>query len=190
MRHLKSGRKLGRNSSHRKAMFRNMVTSLILNEQIRTTEAKAKEVRKVAEKVITLGRRVPPSTLDGLEGEALAHARAQRVHAIRQARKWVTDRDALNLIFNDYAERFKDRPGGYLRLVKVGARTGDNAPMNVVALIPADEPLTFKEAYKPEPVAAPAAEEAPVAEAAAEEAPAAEAAAEEAPEAEAPAEEE
>ncbi len=157
MRHLKSGRKLGRNSSHRKAMFRNMVTSLVMEEQIRTTEAKAKELRSIAEKVLTLGRRVPPSSLEGLEGQALADAKAARVHAIRQARKWVTDRDALDRIFNEYAERYKDRPGGYLRLVKVGFRPGDNAPLNVVSLIPADEPLTFKEVTKPAPAAAPTA---------------------------------
>ncbi len=157
MRHLKKGRKLGRNSSHRKAMFRNMVTSLVMEEQIRTTEAKAKELRSIAEKVITLGRRVPPSSLEGLEGQALADAKAARVHAIRQARKWVTDRGALDRIFNEYAERYKDRPGGYLRLVKVGHRTGDNAPMNVVSMIPADEPLTFKESTKPALAAAPTA---------------------------------
>ena len=157
MRHLKSGRKLGRNSSHRKAMFRNMVTSLVMEEQIRTTEAKAKELRSIAEKVLTLGRRVPPSSLEGLEGQALADAKAARVHAIRQARKWVTDRDALDRIFNEYSERFKDRPGGYLRLVKVGNRIGDNAPLTVVSLIPADEPLTFKEVTKPSPASAPTA---------------------------------
>jgi large subunit ribosomal protein L17 len=157
MRHLKSGRKLGRNSSHRKAMFRNMVTSLVMEEQIRTTEAKAKELRSIAEKVLTLGRRVPPSSLEGLEGQALADAKAARVHAIRQARKWVTDRNALDRIFNEYSERFKDRPGGYLRLVKVGNRTGDNAPLTVVSLIPADEPLTFKEVTKPAPASAPTA---------------------------------
>jgi large subunit ribosomal protein L17 len=155
MRHLKSGRKLGRNSSHRKAMFRNMVTSLVMEEQIRTTEAKAKELRSIAEKILTLGRRFPPSSLEGLEGQALADAKAARVHAIRQARKWVTDRNALDRIFNEYAERYKDRPGGYLRLVKVGYRTGDHAPMNVVSLIPADEPLTFKEVTRPAPAAAP-----------------------------------
>lgn len=192
MRHRKSGRKLGRNSSHRKAMYRNMVTSLMLEGQIRTTEAKAKEVRRIAEKVITLGKRVPLSSLENLEGQALQEARARRVHALRQARKWVVNREALDLVFNDYAERYGERPGGYLRLMKVGYRPGDNAPLNLVALIPADEPLTFKECYKPPVVteeAAPAEEaaaeaEAPVEEATAaaeEAAPAEEAAAEEAP---------
>jgi len=160
MRHRKSGRKLGRNSSHRKAMYRNMVTSLILLEQIQTTESKAKELRSIAEKVLTLGRRVPPSSLEGLEGQALQDAQAARVHAIRQARKWVTNRDALDRVFNEYSERYKDRPGGYLRVVKLGSRVGDNAPINVVSLIPADEPLTFKEVRKPDPPSAPVAPEA------------------------------
>lgn len=144
MRHRKAGRKLGRNSSHRKAMYRNMVTSLVLLGEIKTTEAKAKELRRIADKVITLGKRVPPSSLVGLKGEALQTAKAQRVHAIRLARKWIVDRDALDLIFNDFSERFQARPGGYTRLYKLGFRAGDNAPMNLVQLIPADEELVLK----------------------------------------------
>ena len=83
MRHEKSGRKLGRTSSHRKAMFRNMATSLFIHGKIQTTEAKAKEVRAIAEKLITLGRRVPPSALEGLSGDELAVAKAKRLHALR-----------------------------------------------------------------------------------------------------------
>ena len=144
MRHRKAGRKLGRNSSHRKAMYRNMVTSLILLEEIKTTEAKAKEVRRIADKIITLGKRVPPSSLNGLKGEALETAKAQRVHAIRQARKWVVNREALDKVFNEYSERYLERPGGYTRLYKLGFRSGDNAPLNLVQLIPADEELVLK----------------------------------------------
>lgn len=144
MRHRKAGRKLGRNSSHRKAMYRNMVTSLILLGEIKTTEAKAKELRSIADKIITLGKRVPPSSLKGLKGEALDTAKAQRVHAIRLARKWIVDRDALDMLFNEYSERFQARPGGYTRLYKLGFRQGDNAPMNLVQLIPADEELVLK----------------------------------------------
>ena len=149
MRHRKAGRKLGRNSSHRKAMYRNMVTSLILLEEIKTTEAKAKEVRRIADKVITLGKRVPLSSLNGLKGDALATAKAQRVHAIRLARKWVVNREALDKVFNDFSERYQERPGGYTRLYKLGFRSGDNAPMNLVQLIPADEELVLKKAKKP-----------------------------------------
>ncbi|MCB9777362.1 MAG: 50S ribosomal protein L17 [Alphaproteobacteria bacterium] len=142
MRHLKAGRKLGRNSSHRKAMYRNMVTSLMVHGRIRTTEAKAKELRRYAERVITLGKRVAPSTLEGLSGEELEAAKAKRLHNIRQARKWVNDKAALQAVFNEYAERFKDRPGGYTRMYKVGFRPGDNAPMVIIELIGTAAPVT------------------------------------------------
>ena len=135
MRHLKAGRRLGRNSAHRKAMYRNMVTSLMIHGRIRTTEAKAKELRKVAERMITLGKRVPPSALEGLEGDELNAAKAERVHYIRRVRRTITDRDALGLVFNDYAERFKDRPGGYTRIMKAGFRKGDQAPMAIIELV-------------------------------------------------------
>lgn len=135
MRHRKSGRKLGRNSSHRDAMFRNMVTSLMLHGRIRTTDAKAKELRRYAEKVITLGKRVAPSDLAGLDGDALVEAKAARVHAVRQAQKWVNDRDALSRVFDEYSERFKDRPGGYTRIYKLGQRPGDNARMVLIEVL-------------------------------------------------------
>jgi large subunit ribosomal protein L17 len=136
MRHRKSGRKLGRNSSHRKAMFRNMVTSLMLHGRISTTEAKAKELRRVAAKVIGYGKRVPPSTLEGLTGDALADAKARRVHAIRLARKYVTDQDALGLVFGEYSERYKNRAGGYTRIYKLGFRSGDDAALSLIELMP------------------------------------------------------
>ena len=135
MRHLKSGRKLGRNSSHRKAMYRNMVTSLMVHGRIRTTEAKAKELRGIADRVITLGKRVPPSTLETLKGSELDSARAKRIHNIRRARKWVLDKAALGKVFSEYAEHFKERPGGYTRVYKTGFRPGDNAPMAVIELV-------------------------------------------------------
>ena len=141
MRHLKSGRKLGRTSSHRKAMYRNMVTSLMVHGQIRTTEAKAKELRSVADKIITLGKRVTPSSLEGLEGEELSVAKASRLHAIRQAARWINDKDALNRVFNEYSERFKERPGGYTRVVKAGFRAGDNAPMSIIELVGTSQPV-------------------------------------------------
>ena len=136
MRHRKAGRRFGMDSSARKAMLRNMVTSLMVHGQIRTTEARAKELRGFAEKVITIGKRAP--SLDGLDGEALAKAKAQRVAAIRRARLWVNDDDGLSLVFGEYAERFAERPGGYTRVVKAGRRAGDNAPMAVISLVGAD----------------------------------------------------
>lgn len=142
MRHLKSGRKLGRTSSHRKAMFRNMVTSLMLHGRIRTTEAKAKELRRVADRIINLGKLVPLSGLEGLEGEELTVAQAKRLHHIRRARRTIADREALGLVFGEYAERYKERPGGYTRVLKAGYRPGDNAPMAVIELVDHPRPAT------------------------------------------------
>jgi large subunit ribosomal protein L17 len=141
MRHLKSGRKFSLASDHRKAMFRNLVTSLMKHGQIRTTDEKAKELRSIADRIITLSKRVPPSTLAGLEGDALKDALARRVHAIRLARRWITDRDVLTQIFTEYATRFETRPGGYTRVLKLGRRPGDQAKMSVIALV--------TEAYEP-----------------------------------------
>jgi large subunit ribosomal protein L17 len=135
MRHLKSGRKFGRESAHRKAMYRNLVTSLMVHGRIHTTEAKAKEIRRYAERVITLGKRVPPSAIEGAAADTAAVLAARRLHAIRQARKWVLDRDALNRVFGEYSERFKDRPGGYTRILKTGPRPGDNADMAILELL-------------------------------------------------------
>ena len=135
MRHLKAGRKLGRNSSHRKAMFRNMVTSLLYHGQIKTTLAKAKELRRHVEKVITIGRNHPESSLDGLDAAALTKAKAGRLHAIRRARRVVNNKQALQDLFGKYAELYKDRPGGYTRVIKAGYRSGDNAPMAVISLV-------------------------------------------------------
>ncbi|MDA9983312.1 50S ribosomal protein L17 [Gammaproteobacteria bacterium] len=120
MRHLKSGRKLNRNSSHRKAMFRNMAASLIEHEQIKTTLPKAKELRKVAEPLITLGK--TPTVAN----RRLAFARLR-------------NRVVVSKLFDDLGVRFKDRPGGYLRILKCGLRTGDKAPMAYVQLV--DGPL-------------------------------------------------
>ena len=182
MRHLKSGRKLGRNSSHRKAMYRNMVTSLMAHGRIRTTEAKAKELRGIADRVITLGKRVPPSTLETLKGSELDSARAKRIHNIRRARKWVLDKAALGKVFSEYAEHFKERPGGYTRIYKTGFRSGDNAPMAVIELVglfdapekperhvkeevsPAEEPAAPAVEAAADEAEEPAADETPVAE--------------------------
>jgi large subunit ribosomal protein L17 len=202
MRHRKTGRRLGRNSSHRKAMYRNMATSLLEHGRIKTTDAKAKELRRVVEKLITLSRKVPPSVLEAASGEEARKLTAKRLHAIRRARRVVKDRDVLQKLFTEYSEHFLDRPGGYTRITKIGRRSGDNAPMSIIELVeeayePDGKPIKAKKAAKPapaveEPAAEAAAEEAAVEEPAAEE-PAAEAAAEEAaveePAAEAAAEE-
>ena len=135
MRHLKVGRKLGRNSSHRKAMFRNMSTSLLEHGQIKTTLAKAKELRRFVEPLITIAGKHAPSTLEGLKGDELRKAQLKRAHAVRQARKTIENRDILKRLFGEYAELYKERPGGYTRIFKAGYRTGDNAPMAVIALV-------------------------------------------------------
>ena len=116
MRHRKSGRKLGRNSSHRKAMFRNMATSLVHHETIKTTLPKAKELRRVVEPLITLAKD------DGVANRRLACDRLR-------------DKAAVGKLFSDLGPRFKDRPGGYLRILKTGPRPGDAAPMAIVQLV-------------------------------------------------------
>ena len=127
MRHRVAGRQLSRNSPHREAMFRNMVTSLMVHGRIQTTEAKAKELRRYAEKVITLGKK-GASVSD-------AKAKAKRIHLLRQARHWVRDEEALNRVFTEYAERYKGRAGGYTRILKLGFRPGDNAAMAMIELV-------------------------------------------------------
>lgn len=116
MRHNKSGRTLGRNSSHRKAMLRNLVTSLIDNERITTTDARAKEVRKIAEKMITLGKR----------GD---------LHARRQALSVIFDKDVVAKLFERLAPRYVERAGGYTRIIKVGNRLGDNASVSIIEFV-------------------------------------------------------
>lgn len=120
MRHRRDHRKLGRTSSHRTAMLRNMVTSLLEHEQIRTTDARAKEVRRVADRMITLGKR---GTL----------------HARRQALRVIRSRDVASKVFGALAERYRERPGGYTRIVKIGRRMGDSAPISMIQLIPEDD---------------------------------------------------
>jgi large subunit ribosomal protein L17 len=119
MRHRKSGRKLGRNSAHRKAMYRNLAASLVRHETIRTTVPKAKELRRVVEPLITLAKQ------DGASRRRLAFDRLR-------------DEAAVGKLFNDLGPRFRERPGGYLRILKMGFRNGDSAPMAVVQLL--DQP--------------------------------------------------
>ena len=136
MRHRKGGRKLGMDASARKAMFRNMVTSLMLHGSIRTTKARAKELRRFADKVITIAKRAPSKgEMESLDGDSAQTARASRVHAIRRAKLWMNNEEAIGRVFGEYAERFKDRNGGYTRVIKAGFRPGDNAPMAIIEVL-------------------------------------------------------
>ncbi|MAI24752.1 MAG: 50S ribosomal protein L17 [Spirochaeta sp.] len=116
MRHQKAGRKLNRNSAHRKALFRNMVTSLLDHERIHTTDAKAKELRGLADRMITLGKR----------GD---------LHARRQALSVIRDKEVAAKLFGELADRYRDRPGGYTRVIKLGHRAGDAAPQSMIELV-------------------------------------------------------
>ena len=119
MRHLKAGRKFGRTSAHRKALFRNLVEALIQRERISTTLAKAKELRGKVEKTITLGKK---GTL----------------HARRQAFKLAPQKETIRKVFGSLAERYANRPGGYTRIIKIGNRYGDNASTAIIELIDRD----------------------------------------------------
>ena len=121
MRHRKSGRQLNRNSSHRKAMFRNMASSLVKHGLIKTTVAKAKELRMVVEPLITLAK------TDSVANRRLAFARTQ-------------DKEVVGILFNELGARYQERPGGYTRILKCGFRTGDKAPMAYAELL--DSPAT------------------------------------------------
>ncbi len=116
MRHQRSGKKLGRDSAHRKALYSNLAGALIEHGRIKTTEAKAKAVKPLAEQMITLGRR----------GD---------LHARRQAKAFLRSQDVVHKLFTDVAPRFADRPGGYSRIVKLGPRQGDAADMVYLELV-------------------------------------------------------
>ena len=116
MRHLKSGRQLSRNSSHRWALMRNLITALLREEKIQTTDPKAKELRRWVERVITLGKR----------GD---------LHARRQAASILFDKTVLQKLFDTIGPRFKDRPGGYTRIIKLGVRHGDAAQLSLIELV-------------------------------------------------------
>jgi large subunit ribosomal protein L17 len=119
MRHRKRHGKLGRTSAHRGALLRNMVTSLLHHERIETTDARAKELRRVADRMISLGKR----------GD---------LHARRQALAVIRDKDVTAKVFGELAERYRERPGGYTRVLKVRRRVGDAAPLSIVELVDAE----------------------------------------------------
>lgn len=120
MRHRKAGRKLGRTTAHRKAMLRNMVTSLLAHERIVTTVPKAKEARRMAEKMITLGKR----------GD---------LHARRQALAYIRSKDIVAKLFDEISVQYQDRKGGYTRIIRTGTRSGDAAPMAILELVDFEE---------------------------------------------------
>ena len=120
MRHRKSGRKLNRTSAHRKALMRNMVTSLLDHERIETTDAKAKELRGLADRMITLGKR----------GD---------LHARRQALSVIRSKEVTAKLFDELADRYRERPGGYTRVLKTRVRVGDAASMSIVELVDRDQ---------------------------------------------------
>ncbi|MGE5236344.1 MAG: 50S ribosomal protein L17 [Acidobacteriota bacterium] len=117
MRHNKSGRKLGRVSEHRRALFRNQLKSLVTHERIITTLPKAKELRPIAEKMVTMARA------------------SESVHARRLVGRWLTDRDLVKRLFSEIAPRFTARPGGYTRIVKLGPRRGDGAELAILEFV-------------------------------------------------------
>ncbi|HEY3803653.1 MAG TPA: 50S ribosomal protein L17 [Kofleriaceae bacterium] len=133
MRHRKSGRKLGRNSSHRTALFNNLVTSLLTYGRIETTEAKAKELRGFADSTISWGISVHALVAKG--DSATPAERAKIVHAKRMARQTVKTRDALERLFGEIGPHFAARKGGFTRLLKTRVRKGDAAPMAFVELV-------------------------------------------------------
>ncbi|BCW92969.1 MAG: 50S ribosomal protein L17 [Acidobacteriota bacterium] len=116
MRHNRAGRKLGRVSEHRRALFRNQLLSLIKHERIITTLPKAKELRPIAERMVTLGRK-------------------NSVHARRLVNRWISDRDLIKKLFSEIAPRFATRPGGYTRIVKLGPRKGDGAELAILEFV-------------------------------------------------------
>ena len=117
MRHQKSGRKLGRVSEHRRALFRNQLRSLVIHERIVTTLPKAKELRPIAERIVTLAKD------------------RESVHARRLAGRWIEDRSLIKRLFVEIAPRFADRPGGYTRIVKLGPRRGDGAELAILEFV-------------------------------------------------------
>jgi len=126
MRHLHKGRKLGRTSSHRRAMFNNMLVSLIKEESIFTTDSKAKELRGLIDRMITYSKKNTNAT-------------------VRQAKKYIKDKEAFSKLFNEFPERFADRNSGYTRIIKYKNRLGDNAPISIIEFVDFERPTPVVE---------------------------------------------
>ena len=147
MRHGNSGRKFDRNTSHRRAMLRNLTANLVLHERIETTDAKAKELRRVAERLLTKAMRLGEVAYTA-QDQLSADDKARRLHAQRLVAAYIprfgvktakggesTKVDLVEKVFVDLAKRFKGRPGGYTRIVKLGPRRGDNAPISIIEFV-------------------------------------------------------
>jgi len=143
MRHRKKGRKLGRDTGHRKALRKNLIADLICHEQIFTTEAKARMIRPEAEKIITLAKRgLANGAIDPareVHARRLAAARVARYRAVTDESGNIEEVDVVQKLFDEIAPRYEDRPGGYTRLVKIGRRSGDNADMAMLLLVDDEE---------------------------------------------------
>lgn len=159
MRHLKDGRQFGRDTSHRRAMFRALTANLLLHERIETTDAKAKELRRFADKVITSARRlgtVAYTPLDKLKPAERARRLAAQRHvgkflqrfATKSASGEQTEVDLIEKVFVDLAQRYQKRAGGYTRIIKLGARRGDNAPISRIELVEGETPVLPAKANK------------------------------------------
>lgn len=165
MRHRNAGRQFGRNTSHRRAMLRALTANLLAHERIETTDAKAKELRRVAERMITRARRLGPVAYAPLDKLSIAD-RARRQAVKQQVGKFLRrfaviqengepkKIDLIEKLFLDLAKRYADRPGGYTRIIKLGRRRGDNAPMAIVELL-SDEAAPGKGEGESEKKAAP-----------------------------------
>ncbi len=151
MRHRKSGRQFGRNTSHRRAMFRALASNLVIHERIETTDAKAKELRRIVERMIGRAIRLGPIAYTG-QDQLSAADRARRLaaqrHLARFLRRFAVSHDGesvkqvdlLEKVFVNLAKRFQDRHGGYTRIVKIGPRAGDNAPMSIIEFVSSNSP--------------------------------------------------
>ena len=145
MRHRRAGVHLSRPAAHRKALFSNLVAALLTNERIQTTDAKAKETRRLTERTITWARRVGDILVKKPDRRTTEES-ARVVHAIRMARRIVRDRSAVTKLFDDIAPRFMDRRGGYTRILKIGQRPGDAASMSLLELVGNEDQKQAKEA--------------------------------------------
>jgi large subunit ribosomal protein L17 len=162
MRHKKLGRQFGRDTSHRKAMFRALAANLVLHERIETTDAKAKELRRVAERLITRAVRlgsVGQTPADKLSAADQARRNSTKRHVGRFLQRFATKTakngestrvDLLEKLLVDLGARYKDRPGGYTRIIKIGRRRGDNAPMSFIELVGSETAGEAKKAGKAE----------------------------------------
>lgn len=140
MRHRVSGRRLGRDTAHRKALRKNMIAELLIHEEILTTEAKARMLRPAAEKIITLAKRglAKDDPAQTVHARRLAAARLARFREVANEDGYVEEVDVVKKLFDDIAPRYADRPGGYTRVVKIGKRSGDNADMAMIMLVDED----------------------------------------------------